>query len=115
LEDLSYVLICIVVLAALVGAAWTLWDRAQHDPWLRLLARVRKRLEKAGIQSTPATSPRQLALEVRGHYGQQGQALHDWLMRLEQLRYAAVPASGDKTAQQLHALRQEFDQLAWPA
>ena len=60
-EDLSYVLIAIVVLAALAGAAWTLWDRAQHDPWLRLLARARKRLEKAGIHSTPAASPRQLA------------------------------------------------------
>lgn len=114
-EDLSYVLIGIVVLAALVGAAWTLWDRAQHDPWLRLLARTRKRLEKAGLHSTPATSPRQLAQEVLGRYGKQGEALHDWLMRLEHLRYAAVPASGGKAALQLHALRQEFDRLAWPA
>jgi hypothetical protein len=114
-EDLSYVLIGIVVLAALAGAAWTLWDRAQHDPWLRLLARVRKRLEKAGIHSTPATSPRQLALEVLSRYGTQGQALHDWLMRLEHLRYAAVPANNAKTAQELHALRQAFDRLAWPA
>ena len=114
-EDLSYVLIGIVVLAALVGAAWTLWDRAQHDPWLRLLARARKRLEKAGIHSTPATSPRQLALEVLSRYGTQGEALHDWLMRLEHLRYAAVPASGGKAALQLHALRQAFDRLAWPA
>ncbi len=50
-----------------------------------------------------------------GRYGKQGQALHDWLMRLEHLRYAAVPASGGKAALQLHALRQEFDRLAWPA
>jgi len=114
-EDLSYVLIAIVVLAALAGAAWTLWDRAQHDPWLRLLARARKRLEKAGIHSTPAASPRQLALQVLNQHGKRGQALHDWLMRLEHLRYAAAPSNGGKVAQQLQVLKQEFDRLAWPA
>ena len=114
-EDLSYVLIAIVVLAALAGAAWTLWDRAQHDPWLRLLARARKRLEKAGIHSTPAASPRQLALQVLDQHGKRGQALHDWLMRLEHLRYAAAPSNGGKVAQQLQVLKQEFDRLAWPA
>jgi len=114
-EDLSYVLIAIVVLAALAGAAWTLWDRAQHDPWLRLLARARKRLEKAGIHSTPAASPRQLAQQVLSQHGKQGQPLHDWLMRLEHLRYAAAPSGGSKAAQQLQILKQEFDRLAWPA
>jgi len=113
-EDLSYVLIALVVLAALAGAAWTLWDRAQHDPWLRLLARARKRLEKAGIHSTPAASPRQLALQVLNQHGKRAQALHDWLMRLEHLRYAA-PSNGGKAAQQLQVLKQEFDRLAWPA
>ena len=114
-EDLSYVLIAIVVLAALAGAAWTLWDRAQHDPWLRLLARARKRLEKAGIHSTPAASPRQLAQQVLSQHGKQGQPLHDWLMRLEHLRYAAAPSGGSKAAQQLQILKQEFDRLEWPA
>lgn len=118
-EDLSYVLIAIIVAAALLGAGWTLWDRAQHDPWVRLLARARKRLDKAGIPSTPATSPRQLAQEVLARYGQQpdstAQALADWLLRLEQQRYAAAPAAAGKTAQQLHALREEFSRLSWPA
>lgn len=113
-EDLSYVLIAIIVAAALLGAGWTLWDRAQHDPWVRLLARARKRLDKAGIPSTPASSPRQLAQEVLARYGQQpgstAQALADWLLRLEQQRYAA-----GKTAPQLHALREEFSRLSWPA
>lgn len=118
-EDLSYVLIAIIVLAALLGAGWTLWDRAQHDPWVRLLARARKRLDKAGISSTPATSPRQLALEVANRYGRQegsaGRMLSDWLLRLEQQRYAAAPAAGGKTPPQLRALREEFKRLAWPA
>jgi len=118
-EDLSYVLIGILVAAALLGAGWTLWDHAQHDPWVRLLARARKRLDKAGIPSTPATSPRQLAREVLARYGREqggnGQALADWLLRLEQQRYAAAPAGAGKAAPQLHALREEFNRLSWPA
>jgi transglutaminase-like putative cysteine protease len=118
-EDLSYVLIAIIVAAALLGAGWTLWDRAQHDPWMRLLARARRRLDKAGIPSTPATSPRQLALEVLARYGRQegstGQALAGWLLRLEQQRYAAAAAGTGKTPPQLHALKEEFKRLAWPA
>lgn len=118
-EDLSYVLIAIIVAAALLGAGWTLWDRAQHDPWLRLLARARKRLDKAGIPSTPASSPRQLAQEVLARYGQQpgstAQALADWLLRLEQQRYAAAPAAAGKAPPQFQALREEFSRLAWPA
>ncbi len=115
-EDLSYVLLGLIVAAAVVGAGWTLWDRVQHDPWLRLLSRARKRLAPAGIESTPATSPRQLALLVQQKFGTgpggQGQALHDWLVRLELQRYAG--ASGNERLE-LNRLRQEFDRLAWPA
>jgi hypothetical protein len=118
-EDLSYVLIAIIVAAALLGAGWTLWDRAQHDPWMRLLARARKRLDKAGIPSTPASSPRQLAQEVLARYGQQpgstAQALANWLLRLEQQRYAPTSAAAGKAPPQLQALREEFSRLAWPA
>jgi transglutaminase-like putative cysteine protease len=115
-QDLSYVLITIVVGASLLGAAWTLWERTQHDPWLRLLARARKRLAKAGIDSTAATSPRQLAGQVLAKYGGrsggQAQPLHDWLMALELQRYASSEAS-QKMA--LAQLRQQLSRLAWPA
>ena len=119
--DLSYVLIGIVVLAAVLGGAWTLWDRTQHDPWLRLLARTRKRLDKVGIASTPATSPRQLASLVLARYGERGQALHDWLMQLESQRYANAPDTpaglmGSAQPQAaLRQLRQQFGRLPWPA
>jgi protein-glutamine gamma-glutamyltransferase len=119
--DLSYVLIGIVVLAAVLGGAWTLWDRTQHDPWLRLLARARKRLAKAGLPSTPATSPRQLARQVLARYGERGRGLHDWLMQLESQRYArepdpsAGPTGGAQPQAQLRQLRQEFGRLPWPA
>ena len=110
-EDLSYVLIGIIVAVSLTGALWTLWERTQHDPWLRLLARARKQLTKAGIDSTPANTPRQLAslLSAKGHANQH---THAWLMALEQQRYAGT------TSNQRHNLRQleqQFKTLVWPA
>ncbi len=119
-QDLSYVLIGVVVLASLLGAGWTLWERTQHDPWLRLLARARKRLAKAGIDSTDATSARQLALQVKARYGHQleAQALHDWLMALEWQRYARSPAAAPGQARRtpaLQLLKQQFNRLVWPA
>ncbi len=124
-QDLSYVLIGIVVLASLIGAAWTLWDRTQHDPWLRLLARARKRLTKAGIESTPATSPRQLAGKIQLKYpaepGNRVTEIHDWLMQLELQRYARDTTDATdanyRQAQTRHLskLKRQFSSLAWPA
>jgi len=119
--DLSTVLIAIALLAAVLGGAWTLWDRTQHDPWLRLLARARRRLAKAGLPSTPSTSPRQLARLVLARYGDRGQGLHDWLLLLESQRYADAPATPPgrvtraQPQTQLRQLRQQFVRLAWPA
>ncbi|MDB5964460.1 MAG: transglutaminase-like protein [Polaromonas sp.] len=118
--DLSYVLILIVVLAASTGAAWTLWDRAQHDPWLRLLGRARKRLARAGIESLPSTSPRQLAMLLDQKFAGRGDVrpVRDWLMQLELQRYAATPDGTRKRSQgtgALDELRRTFRHLAWPA
>lgn len=114
-EDLSYLLIGIIVLASLAGGGWTLWERAQHDPWLRLLGQARRRLAQAGLESTPATSPRQLARLVAARYGAQGQALHDWLMQLEMQRYAATSATPKSQGRQLGLLKQQWSRLSWPA
>ena len=119
--DLTRLLIGALVLVSIAGGGWAWWDRSQHDPWLRLLGRARKRLALAGIESTPATSPRQLARQVLQQYGGQGQALHDWLVQLELQRYA--PAAQTATAstplkshvRQLDQLRQQFSRLRWPA
>lgn len=111
-EDLAYVLIGIIVSVSAAGAAWGLWERAQHDPWLRLLTRLRKQLHKAGIRSGPATPPRALALQVLARYGSGGQPLHDWLMKMEAQRYAA---SADGAARsRLKQLRREYASLGWP-
>ena len=111
-QELGYLLAGVIVLSSVAGGGWALWDRAQHDPWLRLLGRARKRLAKAGLESTPATSPRQLAVQALGRYGAPAQALHDWLMQLEQQRYGAALSvqSGH-----LRRLKQQFQRLSWPA
>ncbi len=46
--DLAYVLIGVLVAVSLAGAAWSLWERQQHDPWMRLLKRARERLRQTG-------------------------------------------------------------------
>jgi transglutaminase-like putative cysteine protease len=107
-EDLTYVLIALVVVVALAGAAWTIWDRREHDPWLRLLHRVRRRLASTGVQLSPAAPPRQMATAVTARFGASGHALADWLLKLEMQRYAR------RTATSLAALQREYRHIAWP-
>jgi transglutaminase-like putative cysteine protease len=107
-EDLSRLLIAIVVLAALAGAVWSWWDRLQHDPWLRLLGRARKRLREAGLDTENATPPRALAQLVSTRFGADAAVLSQWLIKLEAQRYAREPGTT------LSALRREFHQISWP-
>ena len=111
-EDLSYVLIAIVVGVSGAGAAWAWWDRTQHDPWLRLLERARRRLGRAGLASHAASSPRQLAQQVLAQQGSDGQAIHDWLMQLEIQRYA--DAAGPGAGPTLARLKKQYAGLHWP-
>ena len=108
-EDLAYVLIGLVVTVALAGAAWTIWDRREHDPWLRLLHRVRKRLMADGIELTSATPPRRIAMAVTARFGERGSQLAGWLLKLDRQRYA--PSSDES----LGALQRELRQIPWPA
>lgn len=108
LQDLATVLIWLLVIVSIGGAGWTLWERSQHDPWLRLLANARKRLRRAGLDLPDAAPPRQMAQRVAERFGTTGQAVHDWLLRLEAQRYARVPGAA------LSRLRAEFRRLVWP-
>ncbi|MBI5275677.1 MAG: DUF3488 domain-containing transglutaminase family protein [Burkholderiales bacterium] len=107
-EDLSYVLLAIIVIVALAGAAWSYWERVQHDPWLRLLARVKRRLRQQGVSLSPAAPPREIATAVTARFGPEAKALADWLLQLEEQRYSRA------ARRDLAALRREFKQLAWP-
>ena len=113
-EDLSYLLIGLVVAASLVGAAWTLWERHRQDPWLRLLHGAALRLRRAGLELSDNTPPRQMASLL--HQRSKGQStqlqpIGDWLLRMEAWRYA--PHS-DAHARRLGTLQREFRQLPWP-
>ncbi len=119
-EDLGYVLITLVVLAALAGAAWTQWERHRQDPWLRLLAEARGRLRKAGLQVADHAPPRGVAAQVRAHWGAndaRASAIAAWLLRLEAQRYAPAGTSSNSSTSTtpLRALQQECRQLPWPA
>ncbi|HYF44286.1 MAG TPA: DUF3488 and transglutaminase-like domain-containing protein [Ramlibacter sp.] len=108
-HDLGYVLLLLIVVVALGGAAWGLWERTQHDPWLRLLARVRSRLHKAGVELPVSSGPRQIAAAVTARFGPDARPLADWLHRLEAQRYSRAPVAT------LPALRRELNHLPWPA
>ncbi|HSN31475.1 MAG TPA: DUF3488 and transglutaminase-like domain-containing protein, partial [Ideonella sp.] len=49
-EDLAYVLLGVVCAASLAGAAWAWWDQRHQDPWTRLAARIRRRLQRLGVE-----------------------------------------------------------------
>ncbi|MDM0016440.1 transglutaminase family protein [Variovorax saccharolyticus] len=108
LQDLALVLLALLVVASLGGAAWTLWERSQHDPWLRLLGQARARLRQAGIELPEGASPRQMAERLAERFDGGAEPARQWLLRLEAQRYARAPAEA------LPALRREFRRLAWP-
>ncbi len=114
-EDLIYLLCAIVVSASLVGAGWSAWDRHRQDPWLRLLARAARQLQRTGVVIGTNSTPRQLALalEASAQADQpKAQALQHWLLQLEALRYA--PGASAKSAdykRQLAALQRQWRRL----
>ena len=122
-EDLSYLLIGIVVFVSGGGAAWTLWEKSRHDPWLRLLVRAETRLRRAGMTVAPNSPPRGIAQQMTTQSDRIAamgenriQLLTDWLLRLEAVRYAR--ASADEAPHfkaRLKKLQREFNQLTWPA
>ncbi len=111
-QDLARVLAGLLVAATLGGALWTLWERLQHDPWLRLLHQARARLARAGLHAPPSTPPRTLATQARARFGDEAEAASAWLLRLEAWRYA--PDSPDRGLALRH-LRRDLRRLRWPS
>ncbi len=103
-EDLSYLLLGLLVAVSLIGAAWTRWERHQQDPWLRLLGSAGQALSRAGVVVAPHTSPRAMAqgLQTSPMNAEIGSATigrwTDWLLRLEAMRYAPTSTDGDADA-----------------
>ena len=119
-EDLAYLLIGIVVVSSLVGAGWTWWERSRQDPWLRLLNTAAARLRQSGITLAPQSPPRHMAQQLRAQCGAEhpaANAVGDWLLRLEAMRYAPRAAGEPDRAQarRLATLERELKQLPWPS
>jgi transglutaminase-like putative cysteine protease len=113
-QDLVYLLGALVAAASLIGAAWTQWERLQHDPWLRLLGQARRQLQQAGLDCPATAPPRTLAeivLRSESPHPTELRAISDWLLRLEAWRYAR-PARATQAA--LGTLRRQYQQLRWP-
>jgi transglutaminase-like putative cysteine protease len=120
-EDLSRVLIGVIVLVSLLGAAWTQWERLRQDPWLRLLHAARHKLKQAGLVVAPESPPRQLALALQAQAAKNGtdrtadlQAIQDWLLHLEAWRYAPGAGATAAASVTLGTLRRQFRQIRWP-
>jgi len=113
-EDLIRLLGSLTAALALAGAAWGFWQHQQRDPWLRLLAQARQRMQAAGYQPGVHSTPRELAdlLKARpsasGDADTRHQALHGWLLQLEALRYAK---NSGASARALATLRRQFKHL----
>ena len=115
-EDLSYVIIGVLLLVSLAASVWSFWERRQHDPWLRLLGTAQTRLKALGMSVTPHTPPRELAQLASRHFGESASPLHAWLIKLEALRYGK-PASAAAPARQqqvISELNRELRHLTWP-
>jgi hypothetical protein len=118
-EDLAYLLIGIVVATSLAGAVWTWWERSRQDPWLRLLNTAAARLQQGGITLAPQSPPRLMAQQLCAQRSAElpaVQAVSDWLLRLEALRYAPRQAGEPQRTQarRLATLERELKQLPWP-
>lgn len=118
-QDLIVLLCAIVVGVSLLGAAWSAWERHQHDPWLRLLHLALLKLKAAGMALAPNSTPRQMALQLLVDAARPSrqpdaarQAWHDWLIRLEALRYAPTGAGHSGSfKRQLAKLHSELKHL----
>jgi protein-glutamine gamma-glutamyltransferase len=114
--DLAKVLAGLLVIVACAGAAWMAWERKHQDPWLRLLQNARLKLAKHGLSLPHTMPPRAMAQQVTTHYGAAGSSIAQWLLQLEQYRYAAPTSPNPKTntRNQLAQLQRTWRQLSWP-
>ncbi|HCL85013.1 MAG TPA: DUF3488 domain-containing protein [Comamonadaceae bacterium] len=107
-QDLVQLLGLLTALAAATGAAYAAWQRHRQDPWQRLLASARQRLERAGLPLPPHLPPRGMAEAARAHFGEAATPAARWLLRVEQARYARQPGRA------LAQLQRELRRLDWP-
>lgn len=92
-QDLSTVLIGLIVAASLTGAGWNWWNRLRRDPWLQALEIARQQIKATGLPVAPGCTPRALALLLQTDPRANPLAVQ-WLLQLEALRYGKTDAAG---------------------
>ena len=105
--DLAYLLIALISVGSLAGAAWAWWDRHRRDPWQRLGARVARRLDALDVDAAEHEGPRRWAERVRKRLGPAGEALATQLDGLDAMRYGR-----DASARPQAAWWRSFDATA---
>lgn len=112
-EDLSLLLLALVVGTSAAGAAWAAWERQRQDPWLRAYRGMRRRLAQAGLDSADHVPPRTLASLALARWGEAAAPLARCLQQMDAIRYAP-PSAGTAGAKAKLArmLRREFDVAA---
>ena len=92
-QDLSTVLIGLIVAASLTGAGWNWWNRLRRDPWLHALETARQQIKATGLPVEPGCTPRALALLLQTDPRANPLAVQ-WLLQLEALRYGKTDTAG---------------------
>ena len=117
-EDLLRVLAAVLVAASSMVAAWALWERRQHDPWLRMLRAARHKVRRAGYSVAHQATPRDLAQALLTNPPAPNaddapplDPLVRWLDALERVRYADLTS----TTNNLATLQRQWRQLRWPS
>jgi transglutaminase-like putative cysteine protease len=103
--------LCAIALTVLLGFGVQRW-RVQRmaDPWLRLMGQARQQLLQAGITHASHLGPRGLAQAAQAQWGDESRPLQQWLLQMEQSRYAPHSAQTPSLA----ALRRSYRALIWP-
>ena len=97
---------------ATLGAAWQRWRRRWvADPWLRLMQQVRQQLQRHGLEHADTRGLQALAAAAQAQWGDESQPLQQWLLQMEQWRYAPHGPQTPSLAQ----LRRAYRALIWPS
>ncbi len=111
-QDLLRLLAGLIVAAAAIGALWAVLERRTRDPWVRLLQKAYRKLQRAGVPVAAHTAPRGAAQTLQRCLGRRHDAIGGWLLKMEAQRYARL--SPAERAAGLRALRREYRTLRWP-
>lgn len=99
------------VALGLAGWAAQRWYRRREaDPWSRLMHRARRQLHQAGITHAHSLGHQGLAQAAQAQWGDESVALQQWLLQMEQWRFAP---HGPQTLR-LATLRRNYRALTWP-